>query len=57
MGVSLLIVSLVATIQRWRDFLRLIAKSDELGALGCFVAVDHGDSVGNDTHPMSCPRC
>ena len=53
-GVLLIIISSVAVVQKWECVLRLIAKPDELGALRRFVTVDHGDSVGDYTHLMSC---
>ena len=57
MGVLLVIVRLVAVVQKTKYYLRLIAKPDELSALGRFITVDHGDSVGNDAHLVSCRSC
>ena len=55
MGVLLLSVNIIFFNSEADVCLRLIAKPDEMGTLGRFVAIDHRNAVGNDAHLMSCP--
>lgn len=57
MGVFLVVVNLAFLVLRKAYCSRLITKADELSALGRFIAVNHGDPIGDDAHLMSCQKC